>query len=52
MREIVTTRYRAGAGGSLIVSAANRLAPTLRVESRILVIRGRRGMIDADLAEL
>ena len=31
---------------------ANSLAPTLRVESRILVIRGQKVMIDADLAEL
>lgn len=36
----------------MIVSPANHLAPALRVESRILVIRGQRVMIDADLAEL
>lgn len=34
------------------MSPANNLAPALRVESRILVIRGQRVMIDADLAEL
>jgi len=34
------------------VSPANNLAPTLRIESRILVIRGQKVMIDADLAEL
>lgn len=34
------------------MSPANSLAPALRVESRILVIRGQRVMIDADLAEL
>jgi hypothetical protein len=36
----------------LIVSPGNSLAPVLRVESRILVIRGQKVMIDADLAEL
>ncbi len=35
-----------------MVSPANSLAPALRVESRILVIRGQKVMIDADLAEL
>lgn len=34
------------------MSPANNLAPTLRIESRILVIRGQKVMIDADLAEL
>jgi hypothetical protein len=45
-------RYRAGAGGALIVSPANSLAPVLRIESRILVIRDQKVMIDADLAQL
>lgn len=34
------------------MAPTNRLAPTLRIESRILVIRGQKVMIDADLAEL
>jgi hypothetical protein len=34
------------------VSPTNSLTPTLRIESRILVIRGQKVMIDADLAEL
>jgi hypothetical protein len=36
----------------LIVSPTDSLAPVLRIESRILVIRGQKIMIDADLAEL
>lgn len=35
-----------------MATPTNGLAPVLRVESRILVIRGQRVMIDADLAEL
>lgn len=34
------------------MNPANNLAPALRIESRILVIRGQKVMIDADLAEL
>jgi len=34
------------------VSPTNSLAPALRIESRVLVIRGQKVMIDADLAEL
>ena len=34
------------------MSPTNSLAPALRIESRILVIRGQKVMIDADLAEL
>ena len=34
------------------MSPTNSLAPALRIESRVLVIRGQKVMIDADLAEL
>ena len=44
-------RYLTGSDGTLTV-AADSLAPVLRIESRILIIRGQKVMIDADLAAL